>query len=201
MARCPSSCPASPGASSGSSFSTPASRCCATWDRTQRAARSSWSAAPWCCCAVPVEPRATYRVQLRAGFGFADAAAVLDYLAELGISHLYCSPYLQAAPGRTHGYDVLDYAAANAWLGGSKGHVRLLAALEHLGLGRLRDIVPNPMAIPGRGNRWWWDVLKNGPASRYAPYFDVEWQPPEAKLRNTVLLPVLSDHYGRVLER
>ena len=145
--------------------------------------------------------RATYRIQLHPSFGFTDAAAITDYLAELGISHLYCSPYLQAAPGSTHGYDVVNPQQVNLELGGATGHARLCAALEENGLKQVLDIVPNHMAIGGRENPWWWDVLENGPSSRYAAFFDVDWDPPEAKLRNTVLLPVLGDHYGRVLEK
>ena len=144
--------------------------------------------------------RATYRVQLHAGFGFAEAAAIADYLAALGISHLYCSPYLQSAPGSTHGYDVVNPHQVNKDLGGPEAHAQLCATLKKNGLGQVLDIVPNHMAIAGRENPWWWDVLENGPSSRYAGYFDLEWDPPEAKLRNTVLLPVLGDHYGRVLE-
>jgi len=149
---------------------------------------------------VSTDLRATYRVQLHAGFGFADAGAVAHYLADLGISHLYCSPYLQAAPGSTHGYDVVNPHQVNKELGGPEAHAKLCATLKENGLGQVLDIVPNHMAITGRENPWWWDVLENGPSSRYAGYFDIEWDPPEAKLRNTVLLPVLGDHYGRVLE-
>ena len=144
--------------------------------------------------------RATYRVQLHAGFDFAAAAAIADYLAALGVSHLYCSPYLQAAKGSTHGYDIVDPRAVNRELGGAAGHARLSEALRSAGLGQLLDIVPNHMAISA-DNPWWWDVLENGPASPYASYFDVDWDPPETRLRNVVLLPVLADHYGRVLER
>ena len=145
-------------------------------------------------------PSSTYRVQLRPEFGFDDAAAVVPYLAELGVSHVYSSPYLQAAPGSAHGYDVVDHSRVNDDLGGAEAHGRFLAALREHGLGQVLDIVPNHMAIGGRENRWWWDVLENGPSSEYASFFDVDWDPPEAKLRNTVLLPVLGDHYGRVLE-
>lgn len=144
--------------------------------------------------------RATYRVQLHSGFSFADAAAISDYLADLGVSHLYSSPYLQAAPGSTHGYDVVDSHKVNEELGGAEGQAKLCTALGDAGLGQVLDIVPNHMAIVDRKNPWWWDVLENGPSSRYASYFDVEWDPPESKLRNMVLLPVLGDHYGRVLE-
>jgi (1->4)-alpha-D-glucan 1-alpha-D-glucosylmutase len=144
--------------------------------------------------------RATYRVQLHAGFTFDDAAAVVPYLAELGISHLYCSPYLQAAPGSTHGYDVIDHSRLNEELGGEEAFARLRAALAEHGMGQLLDIVPNHMALAGRRNPWWWDVLENGPSSQYASYFDIDWEPPESKLRHTVLMPILGDHYGRVLE-
>jgi (1->4)-alpha-D-glucan 1-alpha-D-glucosylmutase len=146
------------------------------------------------------EPRATYRVQLRPEFGFDDAAAIAGYLRDLGISHLYSSPQLAARAGSTHGYDVVDPSVLNPELGGREGHRRLEVALGAAGLGMVLDIVPNHMAIGGPENRWWWDVLENGPSSRYAAYFDVEWDPPESYLRNKVLLPVLADQYGRVLE-
>jgi (1->4)-alpha-D-glucan 1-alpha-D-glucosylmutase len=139
-------------------------------------------------------------VQLNADFGFDDAAAIAPYLAELGVSHLYCSPYLQAAPGSTHGYDVVDHSRVNEELGGAAGHARMVAALAEQGILHVLDVVPNHMAISGPENRWWWDVLENGPSSRYASYFDVDWDPPESKLRNTVLMPILGDHYGKVLE-
>lgn len=143
--------------------------------------------------------RATYRIQLRADFGFDVAAALADYWAELGVSHLYCSPILQAAAGSAHGYDVVDPRRVNAELGGAEAFARLTASLAGRDLGQVLDIVPNHMAIGGRENAWWWDVLENGPASPYARYFDVDWVPPEVKLRDTVLLPILGDHYGRAL--
>jgi (1->4)-alpha-D-glucan 1-alpha-D-glucosylmutase len=145
-------------------------------------------------------PHSTYRLQLHPGFDFDAAAAVADYLAALGVSHLYASPYLQAAPGSTHGYDVVDPSRVNAELGGEDGHDRLCAALGQAGLGQVLDIVPNHMAITGPENRWWEDVLRNGPASAFASYFDVDWDPPESKLRDLVLMPILGDHYGRELE-
>ena len=145
-------------------------------------------------------PSSTYRVQFSPSFGFDDAAAVAGYLADLGVSHLYASPVLQAAPGSTHGYDVVDHHRVNAELGGEAGHARLCDALADAGLGQVLDVVPNHMAVTAPENTWWWDVLENGPASIYAAYFDVDWDPPESKLRHTVLLPVLGDHYGRVLE-
>jgi len=143
---------------------------------------------------------ATYRLQLRPELGFDDAAAIVPYLAELGVTHVYASPYLQAAPGSTHGYDVVDHTKVNEELGGAEAHARFCAALGEHGLGQVLDVVPNHMAITPE-NAWWTDVLENGPASRYAGYFDVDWDPPESRLRNRVLLPVLGDHYGRVLEK
>jgi (1->4)-alpha-D-glucan 1-alpha-D-glucosylmutase len=147
-----------------------------------------------------VSPTATYRLQLHASFPFDAAAGISDYLSDLGITHAYCSPYLQAAPGSTHGYDVIDYTRPNVELGGEEGFRRFAAALKSAHLGQVLDIVPNHMAISTAANWWWVDVLENGPSSHFASYFDVEWEPPEARLRNTVLIPILSDHYGRVLE-
>ncbi len=138
-------------------------------------------------------PRATYRVQLHAGFTLDDAAALVPYLAELGVSHLYASPVLQAAPGSTHGYDVVDHSRVSAELGGADAFERLTDTLRAHGMGLVLDIVPNHMAISSDENRWWWDVLEHGPASRYAAYFDVE-------LADPVLLPVLPDDYRRVLD-
>jgi (1->4)-alpha-D-glucan 1-alpha-D-glucosylmutase len=148
---------------------------------------------------MPV-PLSTYRLQLHAKFTFYDALAIADYLRELGVSHVYSSPYLQAAQGSTHGYDVVDHNCVNDELGGAKGHERFQIELGRADLGQVLDIVPNHMAIGTRANAQWWDVLENGPSSKFADFFDVDWDPPEAKLRNTVLVPVLGDHYGRVLE-
>jgi len=150
--------------------------------------------------AGPALPRATYRVQLHAGFGFDDAAEVAGYLADLGVSHLYLSPILAAVPGSTHGYDVVDPSRVNPELGGAAGYDRLGAALGAAGLGQLLDVVPNHMAVGRADNRWWWDVLRSGPASRWAGYFDVDWDLEGAGARHAVLLPVLGDHYGRELE-
>jgi len=146
-------------------------------------------------------PRATYRLQLGPGFGFAEAAALTGYLAELGVSHLYASPYLQAAAGSTHGYDVVDHGRVNEELGGADGHRALCRALDAAGLGQVVDVVANHMAVSESRNAWWWDVLENGASSRFAGYFDVDWNPPEKRLSDKVLLPILGDHYGRVVER
>ncbi len=144
-------------------------------------------------------PRATYRLQLNAAFDFAAAARAAPYLARLGVSHLYSSPILQAAPGSSHGYDVVDPRRVSAELGGRAGWAALRRTLGQVRLGVVLDIVPNHLAISA-DNPWWWDVLANGRASRYAPVFDVEWRPPEPALRDTILMPILADQYGRELE-
>ncbi len=145
-------------------------------------------------------PAATYRVQFGPGFTFDDAARAADYLAKLGVSHLYCSPFLQAAGAASAGYDVVDHSRLDERLGGEAGYSRLTDKLKSLGMGQVADVVPNHMALAGRANAWWWDVLENGPASRYADYFDIDWDPPERKLTAHVLMPILGDRYGRVLE-
>ncbi|HEU4613026.1 MAG TPA: alpha-amylase family glycosyl hydrolase, partial [Kofleriaceae bacterium] len=142
------------------------------------------------------EPRATYRLQLHAGFTFSDAADAVPYLAELGISHLYLSPILTAATGSTHGYDVVDPERISEVLGGEEGFGTLAAAARAAGLGILLDIVPNHMSIAGKGNRWWFDVLENGPSSYYAHFFDVDWTVGDDR----VLLPVLGERYGRAIQ-
>ena len=138
---------------------------------------------------------ATYRLQLHAGFTFDDARAVVPYLAELGITHLYLSPILAAAEGSTHGYDVVDPSRVSAVLGGERGFEALVDTARQDGLGILLDIVPNHMSIAGTQNRWWIDVLENGSASYYAHYFDVDWSAGDDR----VTLPVLGERYGRAL--
>ncbi|MDZ7723646.1 MAG: malto-oligosyltrehalose synthase [candidate division KSB1 bacterium] len=146
------------------------------------------------------EPSAVYRVQLNQNFNFDQAAGIAGYLKDLGVSHLYCSPILQAAPGSSHGYDVVDPSRLNQELGGEEAYLRLCERLAELKMSQLLDMVPNHMAITGPENPWWWDVLENGPSSRFASYFDVDWDPANAPYSNLMLLPVLGDHYGRVLE-
>lgn len=148
---------------------------------------------------MPRTPTSTYRIQLHKGFNFDDAAAIAEYLHELGISHVYSSPYLQAAPGSMHGYDVVDHQRVNDELGGEIAHLRFCERLGEAGLGQILDIVPNHMSL-GKENRYWWDVLENGTSSRYASFFDIDWQPHEERLRDKVLVPILGDQYGRVLQ-
>ena len=146
-------------------------------------------------------PRATYRLQLGPDLGFAQAAALAPYLANLGVSHVYLSPHLQAAAGSTHGYDVVDHGRVSAELGGEAEHGRMLAAFARHGLSVVIDVVPNHMSIArAESNTWWWDVLENGRESQWAAFFDIDWDHPDERLRNRILLPVLGDHYGRVLE-
>ena len=140
---------------------------------------------------------ATYRLQLTPDFGFDDAAAVLAYLRSLGVSHVYCSPYLQAAAGSNHGYDVIDHEVVNGELGGEGALARFHAALRDNDLGQVIDIVPNHMSIADPGNHRWWDVLANGRASDSAHFFDIDWD----ALDGRVLLAVLGDPYGEVVDR
>ena len=145
-------------------------------------------------------PDATYRVQLHAGFTFGQLAEIIPYLHELGISDIYASPIFRAAPGSTHGYDVCDQNEVNPELGGGEGLAQVSARLRERGMGLLLDFVSNHMGIEGPFNWRWIDVLENGPLSRYAPYFDIHWNPRQALLQERILVPMLHDFYGRVLE-
>jgi (1->4)-alpha-D-glucan 1-alpha-D-glucosylmutase len=147
-----------------------------------------------------VIPRATYRLQLHHGFTFDDAVRVLPYLHRLGISHVYCSPVMRAREGSLHGYDVVSHEEINPELGGAEGFERFCAALRELGMGQIMDIVPNHMGVVGADNPWWLDVLENGPGSAHADYFDIDWHPVNRELEGKVLLPVLGEHYGAVLD-
>lgn len=148
----------------------------------------------------PQRPTATYRLQFTADLGFRAAAALVAYLSQLGVSHLYASPYLRAAPGSQHGYDVCDHGSLNPELGTDDDFAALVAALQAHGLGQLLDVVPNHMSIGTDQNAWWNDVLANGPSSPYAAYFDIDWRPAKKELTNRVLLPVLGEQYGDALE-
>ncbi|WP_126443785.1 malto-oligosyltrehalose synthase [Sulfuricystis multivorans] len=148
-----------------------------------------------------VIPRATYRLQFNKSFTFALAAELVPYLAALGVSHVYASPYLKARPGSNHGYDIVDHAALNPEIGTVEDHERFIAALKSHGMGLILDVVPNHMGVMGADNAWWLDVLENGPAATHAAYFDIDWDPPNPRLKGKVLLPILGDHYGAVLNR
>jgi (1->4)-alpha-D-glucan 1-alpha-D-glucosylmutase len=145
-------------------------------------------------------PRATYRLQLNRDFTFAQAEAIVPYLSTLGVSHCYVSPCLKARPGSLHGYDIVDHNSLNPEIGSPEDFDRLVTALHEHGMGLILDIVPNHMGVMGSDNAWWLDVLENGEASVYAVFFDVEWHPLKEELHGKVLVPVLHDHYGAVLE-
>jgi len=145
-------------------------------------------------------PSATYRLQFNKSFTFEQATGLVEYLEELGISDIYASPFLMARPGSVHGYDVTDHAKFNPEIGDEESFLRLAQALEQRRMGLIADVVPNHMCISHSSNGWWWDVLENGPSSPFARYFDIDWRPPKEELVNKVLLPVLGDQFGRVLE-
>jgi (1->4)-alpha-D-glucan 1-alpha-D-glucosylmutase len=148
----------------------------------------------------PPIPRATYRLQLNASFGFDDAAKLVPYLADLGVSHIYASPFLMARPGSSHGYDITDHNRFNAEIGDEASFDRLVEALRAHAMGMILDFVPNHMGVGGADNPWWLDVLEWGQSSPFAQFFDIDWSPAEATLKGKVLLPFLGDHYGNVLE-
>lgn len=146
-------------------------------------------------------PTATYRLQFNRDFTFAMAAELVPYLHALGVSHCYASPYLKARPGSSHGYDIIDHNALNPEIGDNEDFERFVAALREHRMSHILDMVPNHMGVMGADNAWWLDVLENGPASAYADFFDIDWEAMRGPYRHKVLLPVLGDHYGVVLER
>jgi (1->4)-alpha-D-glucan 1-alpha-D-glucosylmutase len=143
--------------------------------------------------------RATYRLQFHCQFTFRDATELVPYLAALGISHIYASPIMEARPGSTHGYDIIDHNRLNPEIGTEAEFRTLVDALHARGMGLILDFVPNHMGV-GSDNRWWLDVLEWGQQSPFADYFDINWDPLRPDLKGRVLLPVLGDHYGAVLE-
>ena len=149
----------------------------------------------------PSIPLATYRLQLTPQFGFDQAAPLVPYLKALGISHLYASPFLKARSGSTHGYDVVDHNSFNPELGGEDAFRRLCAALRRADMGLILDFVPNHMGVHYADNPWWLDVLEWGPKSPWAASFDIDWHTLPARPRGGVLIPVLGNSYGEVLER
>ena len=151
---------------------------------------------------VPPPPSGTYRLQFHAGFTFEDARRLVPYLNDLGVSHIYASPYLRARSGSMHGYDVADPSSLNPELGTQEDFDGMVAALQKFGMGQLVDVVPNHMGIGDPGNYRWLDVLENGPASTYARFFDINWRPSgsQAKDQLKIVVPTLGDQYGTVLE-
>ena len=146
-------------------------------------------------------PTCTYRLQFNRWFTFSQAREIVPYLDALGISDVYASPYFQASPDSLHGYDITDHNKLNAAIGSREDYEAWVGELHAHAMGQILDFVPNHVGIAEPLNEWWMDVLENGPSSRFAPYFDIDWQPLKSDLRDKVLLPILSDQYGRVLER
>src|SRR6266853_1873011 len=149
----------------------------------------------------PRIPTCTYRLQFNRWFTFAQAREIVPYLQALGVSDVYASPYFEAGANSLHGYDITDHNKLNAAIGSQADYDAWIAELHEHGIGQVLDFVPNHMGIAEPGNKWWADVLENGPSSMYAPYFDIDWCPLKSDLRHKVLLPILTDQYGRVLER
>jgi len=149
-------------------------------------------------------PTSTYRLQFNSGFRFVDGRELVPYLADLGITDLYSSPRYKARRGSSHGYDIANPLRVNSELGTEEDFDEMAAKLHHYGMGLLLDTVPNHMAASYE-NPWWADVLENGPSSSFATYFDIDWHPPISKAaflqENRILLPILGDLYGNVLER
>ncbi|MBN2579612.1 MAG: malto-oligosyltrehalose synthase [Pirellulales bacterium] len=145
-------------------------------------------------------PAATYRLQFHRDFTFRDATAVVPYLEKLGISDCYASPIYQSRSGSPHGYDVCDHGRLNPDLGTEEDFQRFIQTLTERGMGLILDVVPNHMGVGDEANAWWMDVLENGASSVYAPCFDIDWEPANPALHQKVLLPVLGDQFGKVLE-
>jgi len=148
----------------------------------------------------PHIPLSTYRLQFNRDFTFNQAREIVPYLSALGISHLYASPYLKARPGSRHGYDIIDHNTLNPEIGTYEEFERLCSTLAEHGMGQVLDVVPNHMGVQGGDNAWWLDVLENGQAAAHAGFFDIDWAPIKVKLQGKVLLPVLGNHYGAVLD-
>ncbi|NML45626.1 malto-oligosyltrehalose synthase [Ramlibacter sp. G-1-2-2] len=145
-------------------------------------------------------PCGTYRVQFHKGNTFEQVTQAIPYLRAMGVSHLYSSPYLRARPGSTHGYDIVDHGELNPEVGDEVAHGRLCQALRRNGMGQILDVVPNHMGVLEADNAWWLDVLEHGRGSPHAEFFDIEWNPAQPDLAGRLLLPVLGDQYGKVLE-
>lgn len=145
-------------------------------------------------------PTATYRVQFNDHCSFREIEVIVPYLYTLGVSDLYASPFLQARPGSAHGYDVVNHAAINPEIGTLDELRSLRSALREHDMGLIADVVPNHMSATPQLNAWWQDVLENGPSSRYASYFDIDWMPLKPDLAHKVLLPLLGEQFGKALE-
>lgn len=150
---------------------------------------------------LPEIPVSMYRLQFNRDFTFRDATRLIPYLAALGITHCYASPYLRARSGSMHGYDIIDHNSLNPEIGTPADYDEFVNELHRHGLGQILDIVPNHMGVMGSDNMWWLDVLENGETSAYAEFFDIDWDPIKDELQGKVLVPILGDQYGNVLEQ
>lgn len=149
----------------------------------------------------PRIPGSTYRLQFNRFFTFRDAAGVIGYLHDLGVTDIYASPYVKAKAGSLHGYDITDHNALNPEIGTEEDYTVMTDELKRHGMGQMLDVVPNHMCVDDSANAWWMDVLENGPSSPFAHFFDVDWTPVKKELTDRVLLPILGDQYGNVLEK
>lgn len=149
----------------------------------------------------PRIPTCTYRLQFNRWFTFSHAREIAPYLHALGVSDAYASPYFQASAHSLHGYDITDHNKLNTAVGSRADYNAWIRELHAHSMGQVLDFVPNHVGVADSRNQWWTDVLENGPSSRYAAYFDIDWEPLKADLRGKVLLPILGDQYGRVLEQ
>ena len=145
-------------------------------------------------------PASTYRLQFNGQFRLSDAQRLAEYLSELGVTDVYASPLFRAREHSSHGYDVVDYDCIDPAIGSEADFESFSDALRRCGLGLVMDVVPNHMGIDDWHNVWWQDVLENGPGSRYASFFDIDWSPPKLTLKDRILLPFLGDQFGKVLE-
>ena len=158
-----------------------------------------------CCDSWPMPyssvPRSSYRLQFNRDFTFADGRAVVEYLDALGVTDCYTSSILRAGPGSLHGYDICNHQQFNPELGTEADYDAFSDALAARNMGHILDFVPNHMGLDIDTNQWWRDVLENGPSSTFADYFDIDWDPVSPELKGKLLLPILHDQYGAVLER
>ena len=145
-------------------------------------------------------PLSTYRIQFHRGFRLEEARNLVPYLHNLGVSHLYASPFLEARAGSLHGYDIINHERLNPEIGTEQELRSLVRELDHRGMSIVLDVVPNHMGV-STGTPWWRDVLQHGRASEYAEFFDIDWHPLKPELHNKLLLPVLGDQYGEELEQ
>lgn len=145
-------------------------------------------------------PVSTYRLQFNKLFRFSDCREIVSYLHDLGISDIYASPYIKAREGSLHGYDIVDHNTLNPEVGTEEEYNEMAGELQKYGMGQILDIVPNHMCIASKDNAWWMDVLENGPSSIYADFFDIDWEPVKRELKDKILIPILGDQYGNILD-